>query len=219
MKHLIYTILFTILSIYSFSQNLHTTDDMFNSKTGFYQTFDLNEDTEVSGNRFLFETFKHSGILIPNNDSNRYKIKDNINIDLVNKHFIAKISKDTIFIFSSLNKAIINHITYLKKDNKILKEKFKGAKTSLYQDISKYKTKPVKDPVSHEIITNSKWDNVHKKFYLLKDNELTKIKLNKKSVLNIFQNKQNLVKTYVKKNKLNYKNIDDIVRIFNHFKQ
>jgi hypothetical protein len=219
MKHFILTIFFTLLTFFTFSQNLNITDDiMFNSKTGFYQTFDLNGDTEISGNRFLFETFKHSGILIPNNDNNRYLIKDNINIDLANKHFVSKISKDTIFIFSNLSKVIINNATYLKKGNKILIEKFKNKEVALYQDISKYKTKPVKDPVSHEIITNSKWDQVHKKFYLLKKSKLIKIKLNKKSILKQFTNKQALVKIYVKKNKLNYKNIDDIVKIFNNFK-
>ncbi|QMU63733.1 MAG: hypothetical protein GKR88_05140 [Flavobacteriaceae bacterium] len=74
-----------------------------------------------------------------------------------------------------------------------------------------------KDPISQSKISSDKYAHKEMYYYLIND-EINKLKLNKKGIVKVF-GKENftIVKKYAKKQKLSFRDEKDVIHIFTYY--
>lgn len=74
---------------------------------------------------------------------------------------------------------------------------------------------PVSNPLTQSSLTPRRY--VYKNEYkIFRNGVVTDFKLNKKSLLNLFPDKIDLIKNYANSNKLSFSEENDVVKIFNY---
>ncbi|RIA10483.1 hypothetical protein OE09_2348 [Flavobacteriaceae bacterium MAR_2010_72] len=182
------------------------------------------KQSNVDGSPYLFKTWNNLSKII-------YEDKEFVvaefNYNIYSERFEAKLSEDSVVIINPRNieKIVINNRIF----GRYLDPEFQ--RNSYFEEVAKvddqlllkkYTVKIKKgslNPLTKEKLTNDALvqDEV---FYLcdLKDNKLKKIKLKKSTVQSLF-NKDHIetVKSYVKEQRLSYKDADDLKKIVNYY--
>lgn len=182
------------------------------------------KQSNVDGSPYLFKTWNNLSKIIY--EDKEFVITE-FNYNIYSERFEAKLSEDSVVIINPRNieKIVINNKTFGRYLDPVYQ------RNSYFEEVAKVdgllllkkytvKIKPgALNPLTKEKLTNDALvqDEV---FYLcdLNNNKLKKIKLKKSTVQSLF-NKDHLetVKNYVKEQRLNYKDAEDIKKIAKYY--
>ncbi|WP_405251158.1 hypothetical protein [Dokdonia sp. Asnod3-C12] len=174
--------------------------------------------TNVEGSYYVFENWENNAVIELNNGK-KYVLEQNFNINAYKGSFESKISEESVYIFElgDIKKVNINYnpyvVKYFKKENKFV----------LFQELGNYNGKtllkdfkaeliqrgsdPYRGNLNDQIVINSN-------YYISQNDEIIKIKLKKSSIINQFDNESNAVKTFMKDEKLSFKEDNDLRKLF-----
>lgn len=174
--------------------------------------------TSVDGSYYVFESWKNDAVIELDN-GNEYTLKQNFNINAYKGTFESKISEESVFLFEleNIKRVTINYkpyvIKYSKDENKL----------ALYEDLGTYNGKtllkdfkaeliqrgsdPYKGNLNDQIVINSN-------YYISQNDDIKKIKLKKSTVIKLFEKESNAVKTFMKEEKLSFKEDNDMRKLF-----
>lgn len=215
--------LFFILSLITFalsnaqeleSQSLNgeivTMNDLFTkqlkSKSG----------NEITGNPYLYKEWKKNGIVLSNGDKHQYHA---INYDIYRDQVVVLKNKDSVFIIDKnlIDGFVINSRKFSQYKGAFYEELYTGDTLSL---LKKYDAKIIEGMFNPTDATR-KPDrlNIVDDYYIKKGESIVKFSPSKKSVAENLGISQGELKTYLKKNKLSYKNEKDLIGIFKYYDQ
>ncbi|WP_299008920.1 hypothetical protein [uncultured Tenacibaculum sp.] len=219
--------LFTVILLFMFNNLIYSQssfriidsgpkNSFTKTSSGFYRT--SSETSENLKRVHYYEDFNNKAIIF-DKDNKKYKI-NNFNIDLIQNYFISKINKDSLFVFSSINKVIINKKEFLKKDNKIYEVLAKGNRLNLEVNFISSMREEIIDKLNGKIVKPAHY--IIKKEYLLENKvhgkkiKLKKIK--KKLIFNhIEKSLKKQVQLYVDTNNLSFRKEEDLKNILNYY--
>jgi hypothetical protein len=178
-------------------------------------------ETGIEGSPFLFEK-SQDNFDITTTDFAKYRLT-NLNYNLVSQKLISNLSKDSIFEFDK------NKITSFVKNKRQFKfidldgvrEIFESIYTS--EDVVFYKKPASKiineviNPLTKEVVKNRSYGIVEHYYLGANDTKISKIKLKKKDVLKVLNDKSSEIQDYVSQNKLDYDSEADLVKILKHY--
>jgi len=176
---------------------------------------------EIDGSLYLFDTWENFGWI--EHDNKKYTLKD-VNYNILMDQFEYKISNDSVFIFD-------NNIDLIYLANKNFKKYYLDANTghkycevlyegSNYSLLKKYDVRLREAGPNPLMLKGNSNEFVKSKKYYINNNvtnTLLPIKLKKNNIVALFSNKENDIKSYIKKNKISYKNENDLVKIFKYY--
>jgi len=222
-KYLIMKYLFFILSLITFGLNhaqeleaqplvgeVITMNDLFTkqlrSKSG----------NEIKGNPYLYKEWKKNGVVLSNGEKHQYHA---INYDIYRDQVVVFKSKDSVFIIDKhlIDGFLINNRRFTQYNGAFYEDLFTGNKVSL---LKKYETKIIEGMFNPTDATR-KPDrlSIVDDYYIKKGESIVKFSPSKKSLAKVLGVSQGELKTYLKKNKLSYKNDKDLIEIFRHYNQ
>ena len=181
-----------------------------------YASFKIREEKyKIEGNIYVFENWTNRGIL--KIGKNEFKLS-NINFNMRTNKIESRVGKDSVYIFDLTN---VDHIFinnrkfknyYFSNQNEILEVIYDGDDFKMLKDYKVDIKRGEVDPLMIKKKVAKFYTNAF--YYIKKGNDFKKIKLKKKDILLLFDNKSNLVSNFVKENKLSYKKEKDINKIF-----
>ncbi|RKF04619.1 hypothetical protein C8N26_1292 [Tenacibaculum lutimaris] len=214
------TLLFTFSAIYSQSSlvtiNRNQDLGLFNSSSGVYEM--MNNVKQIK-KLYYFKSFNNKTIINIKNGK-KYKI-NNFNLDLVDNLFVSKVNNDSLFVFSSIESAIINNREFIKQDGGIYEVLVKGKRVNFKIRYYSEKKDEVIDRLNGKVVKPMRF--VLKKEYYLVNNKTSSLKilnkLNKKKLLKFIEDNklENEVLNFIKKKKLSFKKEEEIKQILNYY--
>ncbi len=177
------------------------------------------ENREIKGSVYLFDKWNNKNTVYLNNGKTTKADSININVD-TNKLVI----KQDGLIYN-IEKEYYKHIII---DNKMYKVFSFNKENKIYEVVEKaknntllrgYKVTYVVAKVKPYQMDNNKSDEYKKQssYYIKKENSIKRIKLKKKSILKLFEDKKDAIVQYVKQNRLSYKKEKDVKKIFKYY--
>lgn len=206
---------FCLVSLISYSQNSDT-EQLFTNTTSL-TSIDL-RSKKLVGDSYLNEIFLPARISNSKNISliryNAYL--DEMEVEIKGKaYFLPKEYGFSIF-FETINKTY--QLLSFEENGQTKKGFFvvlsKGEKASLYsqEKIKLYKEVPAK--LGFTRYEPPKLDRVKDEIYLeFKDSNIVKLPKKKKNIVSLFSGKSNEIELFVKRNKLNFKEVKDLIQI------
>lgn len=202
---------------------LNSSVDMGRSYVGPYLNKEFNNslETKVEGSPYLFDRWDNISVIMTHEDK-KYKIV-NLNYDTKSDLFVAKISKDSVFMFKP---------TYLKEvaiNNRIFR-KYLNQKTGLYNyyeviaahkdtEILKRNQKVIRIGVTNHLTMEKENDYfiLRENYFLSKGGKLTDLSIKKKNILKLFGDKSQMVNKFILNNKLSIKEDANLRKVFNYY--
>lgn len=174
----------------------------------------------IDGSVFLFEGWKNNGV-ISLGDKN-YLFYE-MNYDVYKDEFLAKISKDSIYVFdfNFIDKIILNGKTFKQhydsrlNQTKIYEVVYENTDFVLLKDYYVVITEGSPNPM-----LNRAKDVVRKKsnYFTSIDNAIEPFKLKKSYIIDLIDDeKKEEFKKYVQRNNLSYSNESDVYRMLQHY--
>jgi hypothetical protein len=171
---------------------------------------------EIKGNPYLYKEWKKNGIVISKGNRHQYHA---INYDIYRDQVVVLKSKDSVFIIDKylIDGFVINNRKFSQYKGSFYEELYSGDKASL---LKKYETKIIEGMFNPTDATR-KPDrlNIVDDYYIKKGDNIVKFSPSKKTLSETFGISQGELKSYLKKNKLSYKNEKDLTEIFKHYNQ
>ena len=173
------------------------------------------EDKSISGSPYLFNSWEGLFSVI-NMKGNRFDLL-NLNYNISTKKLESKVSKDSVFQYDLKD---IDKVKYLSKVYKVYNEElflqlFTSDSFEFLKSFQVVIQEPVSNPLTQSSLTPRRY--VYKNEYkIFRNGVVTDFKLNKKSLLNLFPDKIDLIKNYANSNKLSFSEENDVVKIFNY---
>jgi hypothetical protein len=186
-----------------------------------------NKQIDIDGNKYLYDNWNTVGE-IHSLTGEVFRVK-NLNLNLKTNQFEAQIIDETtkdekFYVFDSENIASVK----IFNDNFVKYMNPKTNKTCFMEELAvadkvkilKYSSVRIKDAtvnaLTQQVETNAKYlkDGI---YFKAEDNTVTAFKPKKKSVVTLFPNKSSEVSDYIKGNKLNVKDENDLVKVFNYY--
>jgi len=214
---LVFILLFSISPIFSQLNNAFRS----NYKHNHFMEYNYNNANVVESNVVnLFDEWENKNVVYMN-DNIRFKLK-NINIDLEKNKFIFKDDKTVYFYdFLNLDYVVINNkkyrTYYLEKENtkKIFEIISESKKFSLLKGYKvSYLENSLPDPF---MISSDSRYKIKNKYFIRDGNKVINIKLKKKAILSLLNDKKDLITSYVNKYQLSYKDENNVKEIFNYY--
>lgn len=175
---------------------------------------------EILGNIHVFKNWNNKCVL--SIEGKVYKLA-NINLNILTNKFESQMNKDSVFVFNfpTFDHIFINNRKF--KNFYISKEHKNETFELIYdgEDIKILKRYEVgvkhNDPDPLMIRKNA--DSYFKRinYFVKEGNDFKNIKLKKKDILLLFDDKVDLVSKYVKENKLSYKSDKDLNKMFIYY--
>jgi len=111
---------------------------------------------------------------------------------------------------------LLDNTTDLKNFGRLYQQIFKGNKTTLLKN---YRKELLKADYQGGYNANRRYDELidETDYYLKKDTQIEKIKLNEKNIVKFLADKEKEVKDFIKKQKLNLKNETDVVKLLQYY--
>jgi len=193
-----------------------------NSTSGGYGnagTF-FNKPKKIVGNIYVFENWNNKCKITIGDEV--FKLT-NINLNMKTDRFEAQIGKDSMFVFNTSN------VDYIFINNRKFKsfyvpQKNKNRNFEIIYDGNDLKVLKgfevgIKYNEPDPLMVKKNVDNYFTTvtYYIKNGENINKIKLKKKSILALFNDKADLVSKYVKENKLSYKKEKDINKMFIYY--
>ena len=173
------------------------------------------EDKSISGSPYLFNSWEGLFSVI-NMKGNRFDLL-NLNYNISTKKLESKVSKDSVFQYDLKD---IDKVKYLSKVYKVYNEElflqmFTSDTFEFLKSFQVVIQEAVSNPLTQSSLTPRRY--VYKNEYkIFRNGVVTDFKLNKKSLLNLFPDKIDLIKNYANSNKLSFSEENDVVKIFNY---
>lgn len=174
----------------------------------------------IEGNIHVFKNWNNKCIL--SIQDKVYKLA-NINLNILTNKFESQISKDSVFVFNfpTFNHILINNRKfkniYVQKEhkNEIFELIYDGEEIKI---LKRYEI-GVKHNEPDPLMIRKNVDSYFKRitYYVKNGENIKEIKLKKKSILALFNNKAKIVSEFVAENKLSYKKEKDINKIFIYY--
>jgi hypothetical protein len=174
---------------------------------------------DVEGSNYLFKDWNNTNVIFFTNQNLSF---NTLNINIVNNTFERLVSDTQCFVFDLkfIKYAIINNkkYQYFYSENDAKERIFEVIAESKKVKILKgfmqvfEKGKPNlidTDPVDKYVLQT--------KYYLKKGDKIERFKLRKRKILALLEDKKDEIVKFVKKNKLSYKNEDNLKMIFNYY--
>lgn len=229
MKQLTFTILFALLAtIKIYSQvGVDISDKnmggqniiQYEKGKGSYQTLLLGD---ISGSPLVYSDAVKNTV-IKTTSGELYKIPSG-NYNVYTDKIVSKISRDSIF---SYDDSTIAHIIFddvkAKKYSVMGDERRyffilnEGEKISFLKSFTHRIVKGKVNPMTHQKMTENKIQILHEYFVSEDGKAVANITLKKKTILALMADKKNEIVTFVKNNKLSYKDETDVASIFKHY--
>lgn len=226
MKISLFLSLMLFCSLSGFSQQLSRE----NSVGSFSGNLDINKVENIhrvdnkgvssEGSSYLFRNWFDQYILIFKNGDSR-KIS-NLNYNLITKTLESSVSKDSVFqydldyidyVIQSNNKyKVIND----DKLNGLFLEVFNGINIKLFKETKVIINEREFNPLIQEKFEKAKYIQ-RDSYYFLVNGKYEKNKLEKKILLKYLNDKENLIKEFVSKNKLSYTSEEGVKKILNYY--
>jgi hypothetical protein len=225
MKNFYYCIFLSVFSVFSvFSQH----------NDGFTKSFTLESSTlnvreympgksisnQIDGSEYLFSNWSDSYI-VKTIKGDAYQIS-NFNYNLKTKKIESFISKDSIFQydlkqFEYLIKGNVKYkVVCSNSVNGLFLEVFSGKKKQLFKEFNIVVQHGKFNAIMPSQSTNDKFIQSYS-YYVYENEKYEKIKLSKKEILKSVSDNEDVIKGFVKKNKLKYNSIEDVVQIFRYY--
>ena len=181
------------------------------------------EDKTILGSTYLFPSW--TGVFnVVSNEGNEYKLF-NLNYNIKNKTLESLISSDSVYQYdiSKINFIKFNNLKYNLYSNKnsqnlngLYQELFSSNDLILLKEFKIDLVIGAINPLTQEKVSNNEYVKFFN-YFLKNGDKLNNIKLNKKNLMLIFENKKDLIKDYVNKNSLSFSNESDVIKIFNYY--
>ncbi len=176
---------------------------------------------EINGSLYLFDTWDNLGSI--EYDNKKYILKD-VNYNILLDQFEYKISSDSVFVFDNnidlvhlANKKFKKYYLDVNLGRKYCEVVFEGINYSL---IKKYDVR-LREAGPNPLMLKDQGNKfiTSKKYYIKNNvtNSLFSIKFKKKNIVSLFPDKENDIKSYIKKNKFSFKKENDLVKIFKYY--
>ncbi len=175
---------------------------------------------EIEGNIYVFENWNNRGVLSIGNEA--YKL-GNINFNMRTNKVESRVGKDSVYIFdlTNVDYLFINNRKfknyYFSKNNRneILELIYDGEDLKLLKGFEIGIKRGEVDPLMVKKTVAKFYTTTF--YYINKGDDFNKIKLKKKDILLLFNDKVDLVRNYIKENKLSYTNEKNVIKLFNHY--
>jgi len=229
-RRFIYTIILIVNSLLSYSQvqkislnhyGTSTTSEYLNLKDG--RTTSKSDIVNTNYDLYYYPTYNNKATILSSKGV-KY-ILSNINYNIYQGNFDVEISKDSIYVleFQNINTLTINGDVFKKYFNRndhkfnIYQVIFENNEFSLLRE-DKVIRSNIRDPLNQSE-PKIKLTRVLNYFTNnLKDNtDLVKVKLNKKFILSLVGDKNELVLNYIKTNNLSFKQEKDLKKILQYY--
>lgn len=181
----------------------------------------INKKSEVKGNIYVFPNWNNIGII--DIDNKKYKLA-NINFNIKTNNFESQVGKDSVFILdiANVNDIYINNKKFKSfyfskiKKNKSFEILYDGDDFELLKGFEV----GIKYGETDPLMVKKKVDTYFttKTYYIKRGTDIQEIRLKKKTILDLFKEKSNLVNTFAKKNNLSFKKDMDLKKIFSYYK-
>jgi hypothetical protein len=222
------SILLTLISLISFAvfaqdENEAITSNNILDKSTFIGNGNIyTPPNAVKGNFYLLDNWFNSNLVYLSGKEDGAVKLSNININVKTNKFVTKLSKKSIYIFNDKYfdyvvidgkkyKSIYNQAT---QDNRIYEIVETAKDFTLLKGTESYLVKGEIDPMQFKKVFDEY--KIRSSFYVKKGNVISKFKLKKKSILSLLGNKD-LVTEFAKKNKLSFKKVNDVKKIFKYY--
>lgn len=212
-------ILFFYISFTSLIINSQVDGMNFNPQKigGTFQNLNLSSNTSfndnMKGSIYLFKAWNNLSTLT---SFSKKKLKiDNLNYDIENEQFVAKISNDSIYIFSNLKSVKTQTASFENIDGTFYEVLADGNLQLLKKYTGKYK-KAVINKMTNQVVKKPQYIKIET-LYARQKKALKKIKLKKSSILKLLSIKKEEIKKYSKANKLSYKKESDVIKIILYY--
>ena len=226
----IITVLFLTISVVGYSQNTGTNVSDNNSRAlqgitgtgngsgnGSYGTAMrfINPPRTIDGSIYLFDTWKNYPVVVKSKDNKTFTL-DNVNFNLKTNRLVTKISQDSIFVLNmkSIETVKIFGKVFKKIDSEIGSRIFEVIFESDKHSLLNFHSVKLVEGSVNPMLSRKTDKLVHKQdYYVLNDEGMTQFSLKKKSILNSFTSndaEKNSLLKYFLKNKLSFKNIEDV---------
>jgi hypothetical protein len=218
MKTVVFLVL--LLPVIGFSQRVELPIEFYRNSLNANQL----SNKQYQGNPYLNEEFVEGKITVDNELNYKKQLRYNAYSDIFELrgddnqiNALLRSTNVTVLIDNSLfalNDYLLNNAIkegYFEKLNR-------NGKTILLKQYSKKFIDVVKAKSSYQSDSPAKF--VLDKSYFIKKNEVSpaiKIILKKKNILSVLNDKEILIKEYISKNKLNLKNEQDVVQLFDYY--
>jgi len=165
---------------------------------------------------YTFTNWNNSGVLFL--DNKIYKLS-NINFNITTNSFDSRITRDKLFSFktSEIDSVSINNLMFKNIGNSFYEVLFEtGNKLFLKKYDIKFQ-QGIDNRLGGRTLGKTKSLVTHN--YLIKSGEVfKKVALDKNSILNLIDDEidKNQLKSFVKKENLSYKKVNDVVKIFKY---
>jgi hypothetical protein len=178
------------------------------------------DKVHVEGSQYLFEEWKNNATIIV---GNKKYIISNINFNIDKQAFMSKIEHDSVYIYNINNddKILINGRRFqsiynnIERKNKVYEVSYSGKDFSVLKEYYVAVIEASSNPMLNR--PNRKIKQKNKFLIYTTSKEFVGLKLQKKSILALMENKNiETVKKFVDEKKLSYKKEDDIIRIFKY---
>lgn len=194
---------------------IHTYNPIFSDNySRDYDRF-LEKDESIKGTRFVFDDFGQKGLVFI--DGVTYTAYG-INIDAINNDIVTLIGKDSILVLEK------NKIDSLRIENKDFK-KFHGNK--FYEVLSPGKKITLLKGYQGRIVEG--YENVMKgtknkdsykistTYFINKGSQIEKLEPSKRKILEHFEDNKDLVKDFIKKQRISTKDENDLIKLFEYY--
>jgi hypothetical protein len=183
----------------------------------------FNPPREVDGTEYLFDDWKNYAIIYTE-DNQRFALK-NINLNIKQNAFVSKIDDDSLFTFNfnNIKKVEINGKNYKNyywnDDNRVYEIIYEGKDFSIIKGFKIVEVTGSANPM----LSRTRDRLVRKWFYYIKnDKGINHFKLTKSRIfkaLKISEAEKSKVVDYAKRNKLSFRNEDELKKILEFYSQ
>ncbi|WP_418510843.1 hypothetical protein [Corallibacter sp.] len=176
----------------------------------------------VDGTPFAFEGSDNKVILYTKK-GDAYKVPKG-NYDAQRGVFVSSFTKDSTFVFNNrdVDYALINNKKMVRLSDAVNSNgKFylvlaENQSTSIVKEFEAKIIPGAINPLTQEKTSNDRY-YLSEDLLIYKDNELDKLKLNKRVISNLFSDKEKEIKAYIKEKDLNIKELSDFLKIYTHY--
>ncbi|WP_209401975.1 hypothetical protein [Pseudozobellia sp. WGM2] len=186
------------------------------------QTSNSDAVYQVMGSPFLFEDWKTKSILVAKNNK-KFKLSK-VNYDAKLDQIVAKISNDSIFYFNpaGIEQVLINNRVFERyldpelERNSYYEVIAAAENTKLLKRFTKVIKEGMVNPMTQKKQTRDSYI-LQEKYFVLDEGKVNELKLKRKRILKLFDEKATRVSEYIKENHLSVKDDKDLSKIFNYY--
>jgi len=169
---------------------------------------------EKNNDLYTYSNWNNNGVLFLDNKTYRLS---NINFNITTNSFVSRISRDKLFAFktSTIDSVSINNLLFKNIGNSFYEVLFEKGDNSFLKKYDIVFQRGIDNRLGGKTLGNTKALVAYN--YLIKSGEVfKKVELNKSSIIGLIddENDKATLISFVKEEKLSYKKVKDVVKIF-----